>query len=239
MEFRLGCVLAIAVWLPATTATANTFVFSTTSPDVMYAVSDGGFFVSSAGITKTYASASIAGSSFQLVASGSGYSDAGIVLYFNGGLKLGDLASVVVATDNPSAIAINLWLDTGGDGQFFAFDNTGLLTALNGDNYGTHAGSTLTNADAPANNIQMFQGGGTGTLAYFQSGAAAAFGITSSTPTALWIGLTNPNTANISSITVDQAGHAPEPSSVLLLGGGLAAVGTIRRRSRNSRARGR
>jgi hypothetical protein len=139
---------------------------------------------------------------FHMTASGSAYSDAGIVLYFNGTLHLGDLQSVSIASTG-SPLAMNLWLDSGGDGQFFAFDATGLLTGLNGDSYGGHNGNTH-DTTSP---FYMLGGNGAGntyTLSQLQSGAVS--GISAATPVALWIGITNSGgsslEADVASVTV-------------------------------------
>jgi hypothetical protein len=188
---------------------ANAETFTISSCNIDFAVNDGGhFYVRSSQIPGgagsppgVDASSAISGSSFHLTAAGSGYSDSGIVLYFNGGLKLGDLQSVSVSGTG-SPVTINLWLDTGGDGNFFAFDGNGMMTGLNGDSYGSGAASL----DA-GTSIEMFAGNGAGhtyTLAQLQAGAVS--GITVNTGIALWIGITNPGTADISSVAVSAAG---------------------------------
>jgi hypothetical protein len=203
---RLLMLVLFAVFIGvAGLANADTFTISGSNVD--FAVNDGGsFYVRSSQILPAGsppgvdASSSISGSNFHLTATAiqPAYSDAGIVLYFNGGLKLGDLQSVsVVNTGSP--VSINLWLDTGGDGNFFAFDGNGMMTVLNGDSYGSSGAASL---DANTS-IEMFAGNGAGhtyTLAQLQAGTVP--GIDSNTGAALWIGITNPNSADISSITV-------------------------------------
>jgi hypothetical protein len=211
MNKLLGLGLMLIVFAGvATVAYAETF--TTSSCNVDFAVNDGGsFYVRSSQIPGgagsppgVDASAAISGSSFHLTATAiqPAYSDSGIILYFNGGLKLGDLQSVsVISTGSP--VTINLWFDTSGDGKFFAFDGNGIMTGLNGDSYGSSGAASL---DANTS-VEMFAGGGAGhtyTLAQLQAGAVS--GITSNTDVALWIGITNPSTADISSVAVSAAG---------------------------------
>ena len=58
-----------------------------------YAVSDGGYYVKSTPITMPNAQSGIG----HIAASGSGYSDAGLVYFFDGSLTLGNLNKVVVS----------------------------------------------------------------------------------------------------------------------------------------------
>jgi hypothetical protein len=61
-------------------------------------------------------------------------------------------------------------------------------------------------------------------------------GIDGNTPVAFWIGITNAGgqalDAEVNSITVRTADPVPEPTSLLLMGGGLLSLGLIYRRKR-------
>jgi hypothetical protein len=184
----------LTVLCEAAPAMAGVQTFDPSSGGVWYAVNDSGSFwtraaqmpasSSSPGLNAT---SSIAAGLFHLTASGSAYSDSGIVLYFDGTLHLGDLQSVSI-TSTGSPLAMNLWLDSGGDGQFFSFDSNGVMTSLNGDSYGGHSGNTH-DTTSP---FYMLGGNGAGntyTLSQLQGGAVA--GISAATPVALWIGIAN------------------------------------------------
>jgi len=207
----------------AATAMADIKTFTASSSGVYYAINGtlsgtSGFFVSPTGLTGTNASATNNGSEFVLSATGSTYSDAGIVLYFNGGLKLGNISTISVNGTNLANVEVNLWLDTNGDGKFFEF-NGDELTGLDGDSYaGCPSGGNINSAS------QCYMLGGVGagatyTLSQLQSGADP--GISGSTPAALWIGLTNSNSSNIYSVTV----NTPEAGAVALLIVMLCLVG--------------
>ncbi|MFZ0034671.1 MAG: right-handed parallel beta-helix repeat-containing protein [Sedimentisphaerales bacterium] len=195
-------ICAVVIMMLAVSGVAQAAIFTASSSGVNYSVNDSGFYVKNTPISGTNAQSGISGGDFLLGASGAGYSDAGIVLYFDGSLKLGDLQSVSVsATGDP--LAVNLWLDTGGDGSFFTFDTGGLLTSLNGDSYGGHNGLTLDDSSL----VYMLGGNGAGnteTLAQLKAGAIS--GIGSNTPVSLWIGITNAGgstlSSDISSVTI-------------------------------------
>jgi len=155
-------------------------------------------------------------------------------------LTLGEIEGVsVVSTGAP--LAVNLWMDSGGDGSIFSFDSsTGLMLSLNGDSY---AGCGPPSIDTTTSNCYMLGGNGAGgsyTLSQLQSGAVA--GINSSTVADLWIGITNPGgqtlAADITSITVTTPGGAvPEPGTMTMIGGlglGLFALARKRRNQRNN-----
>ncbi len=206
---KLGYLFVVLIGIAATAA-ADTI--TTSSCNVDFAVNDSGsFYVRSSQIVPAgsppglEASSSISGSNFHLTANSTGYSDTGIVLYFNGGLKLGDLKTVSVSSTG-SPVSINLWLDTGGDGNFFAFNSNAQMTGLNGDTYGTGAGGASLDANT---SIVITAGNGAGhsyTLAQLQAGVVP--GITSNTGASLWIGITNPGSADISGIVVGTAAES-------------------------------
>jgi hypothetical protein len=217
----VGVLSLLMMFFLAATAMADEMTFTTSSTGVYYAVNDGGYFVSPSAITTANAYAKTSGSNFELYADGSGYSDAGIVLYFGGGLTLGDISNISIAGTNLSSVAVNLWLDTSGDGSFFAFSGD-TLTSLNGDSYsGCGGGGSIDGTSS----CYMLGGNGAGstyTLSQLQSGADP--GIDANTPAALWIGLVDspsPNLADISSVTVTSP--VPEPGSVAL----VATVGLL------------
>jgi len=201
----LGCLFVVFMCVAAP-ATADTF--TTSSCNLDFAVNDSGsFYVRNSRIVPAgsppglEASSSISGPAFNLSATSAGYSDAGIVLYFDGRLKLGDLKSASVVSSG-SPVSINLWLDTGGDGRFFTFNGSGLMTGLNGDSYGSHSGASL---DATSS-IYMMGGNGAGqtyTLTQLQAGVIP--GINGNTRAALWIGITNNGSAAITGVTVRTA----------------------------------
>ena len=228
----LGIMAVLAIFA-AGPAMANTMTFNTLSGNVDFSVSDNGFYVRSAQIPPggstpgLNASSYISGSNFNIAAStASPYTDAGIVLFFNGGLTLGALQSVTIAsTGTGTPLSMNLWLDTSGDGKFFAFNGSGLLTGLNGDTYAGSSNSTTYNASSSFYMLGGNGAGGTYTLAQLDAGAVA--GIGPNTPTALWIGQVGPFSAQISSV---QVSTVPIPGAMWLLGTGLFGLVGLRRR---------
>jgi hypothetical protein len=229
MKTRFALIVTLLLFC-AGLSSASPLVFTGVSTGVNYSVNNpSGFLVSNSPISGPVASAgTLAGPynvGFHLSATDPSYSDAGIVLFFNGGLTLGQLQSVNVDTTS-TVMNINLWLDTGGDGHFFAFDSSGLLAGLQGDTY-TSTSTTFLHA---ASSVYMQGGngaGGTYSLAQLQNGAVS--GITVNTRTALWVGITNNHTADITRITVNTV---PEPAFTFLIAGGLIGIGLAFRRKR-------
>jgi hypothetical protein len=201
-------------------------VFTPGSPGVGSAINSDGFFVLPGTYGLNGANAWVYDG--QLYAGGPGYADAGLIIGMDGSLRLGQLHDVsVVSTGSP--LAINLWFDTGGDGNFFSFLPSGLMTALNGDRYAGCGALSLTGASTCA----MFAGAGAGanrTLAELQAGVVP--GIDGNTRAALWIGVTHDGgnaaqSADISEITISSV---PEPGSFVLTGTVICLLGIAGRR---------
>lgn len=238
--WMLSAAIAAASWTVGT-AKADTFLPGDTS--VRYAANAGGFYVNSTGLNlypgTSYSDVNPSSTSWVLDAGAmaSDYADAGIVLYFDGSLTLGQLQSVDISTlpggGNNTTPTVNLWLDTGGDNHFFSFTGD-QFTGLNGDAY---FGAT-TPGDINASTTFGFLGGPGSyaqyTLAQLQSGARA--GIDGNTKVALWIGITNGDyfDANYSDISRVDVGVSavPLPASAwsgLALLGGLGLVTGMKR----------
>lgn len=233
----LTLVVAIAVLLSATAAMAGTTTFTAADHSVMLS---NDYLFSTIGIRQwepyldtrdsngniarvdMYEDTGIMSLNAQAV--GTNYTDAGVVLYFNGGLKLGDLQSVSVTSTGTVAPSVNLWLDSGGDNAFFSWTaRAPSYLGPNGDSYCGHDG----NVDLTSS-FYMLGGNGAGTthtLAELQSGAVG--GIGANTPVALWIGITDCNMVKISSIKVSTV---PEPGTLVALMSGMVGFFAVRRR---------
>jgi hypothetical protein len=215
-----------AVVMVAMTGTVMATTVMPGDSSVRYAANMGGFFVNSTGFD-LYGATSWASSNMYpgttplwgVQAGGPSYSDAGIVLNFDGSLILGQLDSVTIntAASDPGNVTpiVNLWLDSGGDNQFFAFSSD-TFTGLAGDSYaGGPAGNI--NGSSPFYMLGGNGAGGTYTLADLKAGMVS--GIGADTKVALWIGVTNGpsyenyNYANITGIKV-----VPEPATLAILG---------------------
>jgi hypothetical protein len=232
-------VFAVFCALLPVTLSAGVITFDPySSPGVDNAINSDGFFAGGRDLFGTNAWAS----GPQLWASGTSYSDAGIVLFFNGGLTLGQLEGVSVDSTG-SPLAVNLWLDTGGDGKFFSFGGLSgtAFSGLNGDTYAGGGPPSINKATS----FYMLGGNGAGstyTLGDLQSGLLS--GVDGATPTALWLGVVHgggvqDDSAYVSSITVTTSGSAdaPEPSSLALMSAGLIGCAVMVRRRRAARSR--
>lgn len=208
----------------AVPAMATLTMFDTSSSGVYYAINDGGFYVNPTGFSTTNASSTISGSNFQIQGNASA-GDAGIVLYYNGGLTLGALQSVSINTVGSTPLNLNLWLDTGGDGKFFSFTGN-TLTGLNGDSYvGAGPQTSIYNSASSFYALGGNVAGGPYTLAQLQNGSVS--GIGPNTLTALWVGANTPVSADISSVAVETT---PIPGAIWLLGTGLLGLIGVRRK---------
>jgi hypothetical protein len=112
----LATALAIS---PAALADSETYTPSTGGTNVSYSVNSGGTDyigspTPSSGVGGVVSDINPHGGSWTLATPlGSGYSDTGIVVDFNGGLTLGQLGSVSVAeVAGGTPLSINLWFDT-------------------------------------------------------------------------------------------------------------------------------
>jgi hypothetical protein len=155
------------------------------------------------------------------------YAEAGVVLFFNGGLTAGELLSVGVEryttadgswwSGYDAPLSLSLWVDTGGDGQFFSF----AVGAYGQRTFNGYNGDTIANL---------------GTIAYQPNATFTMppLPFASNTPAALWIGVTNeaPGQAGLKTVTVT-TGPAAVPdggATLLLLGMAFTGLGVIRRR---------
>ena len=146
---RTSWVLAAALAITGITGLAQANTVLPGDASVRYAANSDGFFVNASGLdlfgVHSYADSDPAGTNAWAVEAGAdtnSYADAGIVIGLDGSLTLGQLQDVIVnLLPNPSqgiapqtTPSINLWLDSGNDGQFFSFTG-GQFTGLNGDSY--------------------------------------------------------------------------------------------------------
>ena len=165
-------------------------VFTGTNFNGVYSYNDfsGNWFVQSTPVDTGTIQCKPQGGVLHLSNSAGGSSSSGVIVYFDGALKLGGLQGGSFASSG-NALTMNVYLDTGNDGQFFSFSGA-QFTGLNGDSYGT---VTLgANGGSFNDNTVFTKSGGiaalpsTFTLGQLKAGAVT--GIDAQTRVAFWIG---------------------------------------------------
>jgi hypothetical protein len=156
---------------------------------IWYAINTGTYFqVSANPLATTAASSTLDSIGYRLDINPSGYADAGIVLYFDGSLTLGNLNTIQITGDGP--YAANLWLDVSGDTHFFSFDSSGVLLGLNGDSYDTVA--SVSSGLLQISDTSTYAGY---TLAQLKGGSMP--GVNAGTRVAIWFGISGSSAETI------------------------------------------
>jgi hypothetical protein len=224
----------------ATIATAGTI--SVTSSSVNYRVNVGPMYVSHTPLINVIGTSGQKASVFPNATGGfnlkvtpkdQAYTDAGIIIGFDGSLLLGNLESLTFeSTGDP--IALSLFLDTSGNGQFLSFsegvytgeggDSTFIKTDLTGhvlDSTTSLAIWSLNGTRQPSNPFSYY------TLSQLQSGTIN--GINSSTRVAIWLGINSDSScvSRCATLSNIQLTTVAEPSVLLLLGIGIGAVALL------------
>lgn len=126
----------------------------------------------------------------------SSYADSGIVLYEG---TLANLPNFTVkGTGDP--YSLNIWIDSGGDGDFFAWDGNGNLTGLNGDTYALGPSSS-SGTDAITGSTQFYLMSDSTNHTFSDLKAGNVSGINPSDKVAVWIGVNT--TSGSTSSTID------------------------------------
>jgi|WetSurMetagenome_2_1015567.scaffolds.fasta_scaffold196808_1 hypothetical protein len=233
MRKPMAVIFLLTLMLTIAAATSSAGTITIAPADVYYKVNESGVnSYSSAPFTGEYASSTL-GHSFHLFAGGHGttYTDAGIILFFGGGLRLGDLESLTVNSSYPLSIA--LWLDTSGDGSFIGAAGGSIPTTYSGSDsmMGNAYNFNGTLNSSSSLNMYYYPGkksSASFTLAQLQQGGIPGFNLIGpDTRVAIWIGIDNyggDHSAIINSIEVTTV---PEPGLLIMLGIGFGAAGLV------------
>lgn len=108
---------------------------------------------------------------------------------------LADITSGYSIAASGTAVTTNLWFDTGGDGNFFAWDANSCMTGLNGDTYAAASPGTATVTGSTT--FQIFAGIGAGNTYTLDQLEAGDAGFPSTTPVAVWVGFVGNGSATI------------------------------------------
>jgi hypothetical protein len=119
-----------------------------------------------------------------LISNAPGYADDGFYVELG---RLADLNKVEAMVTGHDPVALNLWLDKSGNGEFFAWNADGVLTGLDGDAYGTAANGRTITVDDTTTVSDLSGIGGNFRLAQLKSGSAT--GINGDTKVAIWVGV--------------------------------------------------
>jgi len=162
----------------------------------------GNWFVQNTGFNTGTIQGQTAGSVINLSSSAGGSSTSGVIVYFDGSLKLGGLNGGSFANTG-STLTMNVYLDTGNDGQFFSFTGN-QFTGLAGDSYGS--ATLAATGGSFDDNTAFTKSGGIGaltsTFTLGQLKAGAVTGIDAQTRVAFWIGGGNSFSSTISNISL-------------------------------------
>jgi hypothetical protein len=231
--FFLTLMFAIA----AATSMAETISISPT--DVVYKVNEGGLnLFNETGYKNTPASSFFDANDnvVHLKVTDAGYQDVGILLYFGGGLTLGQLQNLTITTTEKSApLSIALWLDTDHSGGFLNSLGKDYIPADHGGdsrfgNKWDFTGTLILSSILYQYELNGIKAPDSEQKESYQAYALGNLPIDPNTPVAIWIGIDNKNLsgcerdADISKIEINTV---PEPSLLILLGIGFGAAGLV------------